>query len=151
MNDNSQRWQAIGSAAALVMLLQGCAAHTAPAHPISPQACEPENHCTLTGRIALLPGAPAGAAILSVGSQCARLALPDEFFVDPLRERWNDRVVTVEGRAFQQPGASDDSIILMWYLEKDRRLSTGVCDDGPGVYVETMSAGSRMFWPSSPR
>jgi hypothetical protein len=151
MNDSSQRWKAIGSAAILVMLVQGCAARTAPTHPISLQACEPENHCTLTGKLTLLSGAPAGAAILSVGSQCAKLALPDEFFVDPLRERWHGRVVTVEGRAFQQPDASDNSIILMWYSEKDRRLSTGVCDDGPGVYVETMSAGSQMFWPARPR
>lgn len=110
-------------------------------------SCVAENICTLGGKLSLIPGAPAGAAILTDGSQCAKLALPDEFFQEPLRQRWRNKSVVVEGRAFNQPSTDTELGVLMWYAEKDRKLATGMCDGGMGIYVDTLRSASGETWP----
>ncbi|MCE4369704.1 hypothetical protein [Xanthomonas hortorum] len=113
-------------------------------------ACSPGAACTLGGKLQLFPGEPAGAAILTDSGQCAKLALPDAFYADPLHQRWHDRVVEVQGRAFAQPDTETDLGVLSWFSEQDRKLATGMCDHGPGVYVETLRSASGQAWPASP-
>jgi len=76
------------------------------------------------------------------------LALPDEFFQsDPLRRQWDGRAVTVRGEAFAQPNPLVDGGYMTWYAVKDRKLSTGSCDDGLGIYVATMRSAAGKTWP----
>jgi hypothetical protein len=110
-------------------------------------ACAAGSPCTLEGMLQLFPGEPAGAAVLSDGDRCAKLALPDAFFVDPLRKQWHSKAVVAEGRAFAQPNYQTELGVLSWYAEKDRKLATGMCDHGPGIYVDTLRSASRETWP----
>lgn len=110
-------------------------------------SCVAGHVCSLGGELQLHPGTPAGAAILLDGEKCAKLALPDEFFKEPTRGHWNDRRVRAEGRAFLQPDTQTDRGVLMWYAEKDRKLATGMCDGGPGIYVDTLRSASGETWP----
>lgn len=113
-------------------------------------ACTAGATCTLGGRLLLFPGEPAGAAALSNKGQCAKLALPDGFYTAPLRQQWHNQVVEVHGRVFAQPHTETDLGVLIWYSEKDRRLATGICDHGPGIYVDTLHSASGQTWPASP-
>lgn len=106
--------------------------------------------CTLGGRLHLFPGEPAGAAVLSNKGQCAKLALPDGFYTAPLRQQWHNQVVAVHGRVFAQPHTETGLGVLIWYSEKDRWLATGICDQGPGIYVDTLHSASGQTWPASP-
>lgn len=53
-------------------------------------SCVAGGACTLGGNLQLFPGEPAGAAILTYKGRCAKLALPDAFYTDPLRQQWNN-------------------------------------------------------------
>lgn len=131
---------------AAVLLLVGCA------HGIERggfEACAAGATCKLGGKLQLFPGEPAGAAILSDGDHCAKMALPDAFYADPLRERWHNKAVVVEGRAFAQPNTQTDLGVLSWYAEKDRKLATGMCDQGLGIYVDTLRSASGLTWPEA--
>jgi len=110
-------------------------------------ACEVGSTCMLEGKLELFQGEPAGAAVLSDGSQCVKLALPGEFYTDPLRKRWHKRTIRVEGRSFAQPNTETDVGVLGWYAEKDRSLATGICDQGLGIYVDRMQSSSGEEWP----
>ena len=110
-------------------------------------SCVPGSTCTLEGKLELFPGQPAGAAVLSDGNQCAKLALPDGFYADPLRQRWHKKAVRLEGRAFAQPNAETDMGVLSWYAQEDRKLATGMCDQGLGIYVDTLQSTSGEAWP----
>ncbi|MCX7564391.1 hypothetical protein OS176_12765 [Xanthomonadaceae bacterium XH05] len=109
--------------------------------------CAASSTCTLKGKLELFPGEPAGAAVLSSSDLCAKLALPDGFYTKPLRERWHKKTVEVEGRAFLQPNTETDIGVLSWYAEKDRKLATGMCDHGLGIYVDTLRSASGEAWP----
>jgi hypothetical protein len=89
-------------------------------------------------------------AILTVDGRCAKLALPDEFYTDPLRQQWNNQVAEVHGRAFVQPNTETDFGVLSAYSEKDRKLAIGMCDHGLGFYVDTLRSASGRTWPGSP-
>ncbi|WP_162125647.1 hypothetical protein [Pseudoxanthomonas wuyuanensis] len=103
--------------------------------------------CALEGKLYLHPGEPAGAALLLSGEECAKLALPDFFYADPVRKKWNGKKVKVVGRAFLQPGIdSDGDGVLMWYAERDRKLALGMCDGGMGIYVISLEASGEV-WP----
>ena len=110
-------------------------------------SCAAESVCKLEGRLLLIPGEPAGAAIVSSGNHCFKLALPDAFYSDPLHKRWSEQMVTVEGSAFSQPSAETEVGLLSWYAERDRRLATGICDHGLGIYVEHLHSASGNTWP----
>lgn len=103
--------------------------------------------CALEGKLHLYPGDPAGAALLLSGEECAKLALPDDFYVDPVRKKWNGKKVKVMGRAFLQPGIeSGGDGVLMWYAEQDRKLALGMCDGGMGIYVTSLKTSGEI-WP----
>lgn len=129
-----------------VNLCQGCMFNPIPERA---EPCRAGSHCTLQGKLALLPGAPAGAAVVDLGDECVKLALPDEFYVDPIRSQWNGRTVTVDGSAFAQPDSNVDGDLLTWYSEKDRRLAIGACDNGLGIYVDRMRTQAGRTWPDS--
>lgn len=127
-----------------ILVLAGCA------HGIERvgfDACMAGDTCVLRGELELFPGEPAGAAILSDGGVCAKLALPDGFYVDPLHNQWSGKVVTVEGRTFTQPNMETELGVLSWYAEKDRKLAAGMCDHGLGIYVDTLRSSSGAAWP----
>lgn len=129
---------------AVTLLLAGCA------HRIERggfDTCTFGHTCTLGGKLELFSGEPAGSAVMSDGNQCAKLALPDEFYTDPLRKRWHKQAVRVEGRAFAQPSPEGNVGVLSWYAEKDRRIATGMCDQGVGIYVDTLQSSSGEVWP----
>jgi hypothetical protein len=127
-----------------ISLCQGCMFNPVPQ---SAAPCKAGSLCTLHGKLVLLPGAPAGAAIVDIGDECVKLALPDEFYAEPVRSQWNGRKVTVEGFAFAQPDSNIDGDLLTWYSEKDRRLAIGACDNGLGIYVDRMRAKAGRTWP----
>lgn len=110
-------------------------------------SCTAESACKLEGRLHLIPGEPAGAAFVSSGTHCFKLALPDAFYSDPLHKQWNEQMVTVEGAAFSQPSAETEMGVLSWYAERDRKLATGICDHGLGIYVEHLHSESGNTWP----
>ncbi|WP_163843382.1 hypothetical protein [Pseudoxanthomonas sacheonensis] len=135
------------TAPAVALLLAGCA------HGVVRggfDACSAGATCTLGGKLQLFPGEPAGAAILTDNGQCTKLALPDAFYTDPLRQQWHDRIVEVQGRAFAQPNTETELGVLSWFSEKDRKLATGMCDQGLGIYVDTLRSASGQTWPGSP-
>ncbi|WP_282297738.1 hypothetical protein [Stenotrophomonas sp. PS02289] len=115
---------------------------------LSLDSCKPGSHCVVVGRLTLHPGAPAGAALVSKGDDCVKLALPDAFYSDVAQGRWNNQLVSVDGVGFLQPDTRMEDEVLMWYSFKDRRLSTGMCDDGPGIYVERMRSHAGHAWPT---
>lgn len=131
----------------LSLLLVGCA-HTDIARG-GFDACAAGATCTLGGKLLLLPGEPAGAAVLTDSGKCAKLALPDDFYIDPVREQWHNQSVEVKGRAFVQPNTETDLGVLSWFSEKDRKLATGICDHGLGVYVDTLRSMSGRTWPGA--
>lgn len=113
-------------------------------------ACAAGSPCTLGGVLQLFPGEPAGAAVLSDGNSCAKLALPDAFYADPLRRQWHNKAVVAEGRAFAQPNTQTAMGVLSWYADKDRKLATGICDNGLGIICGHPALGVRkgMAWRS---
>lgn len=127
----------------VALLLAGCAYNIARG---GFEACSAGAACTLGGKLQLFPGEPAGAAILTDNGQCAKLALPDAFYTDPLRQQWHNRIVEVQGRAFAQPNTETDLGVLSWFSERDRKLATGMCDQGMGVYVDTLRSASGQAW-----
>jgi len=134
----------LGGSLALMAITACGSQHLARSHST---ACFAGESCVLVGKLALFPGEPAGAAIVSGNGWCAKLALPDEFYYESLRDRWNNRIVEVRGLGFSQPDPNTDLGYLSWFSEKDRRLATGMCDSGPGVYVLTMRSGDGRSWP----
>lgn len=102
------------------------------------------SECVLEGKLSLNPGAPAWAALLEAGDQCAKLALPDSFYADA--NKWDGKKVMVRGRAFRQPGMAVEGGVLFWYKEKERKLAFGMCDGGIGVYVESIRSSSGELW-----
>jgi hypothetical protein len=128
----------------LILWLSGCVHR-----PATDQFknCTTGSQCNLEGRLNLRPGAPAWAALLEAKDDCAKLALPDEFYVDA--KKWDGKIVEVSGRAFAQPNSSTENGVLYWYTEKDRKLAIGMCDGGIGVYVESMRTSSGgQLWPA---
>lgn len=98
------------------------------------------------GTLELFPGEPAGAAILSYRGHCVKLALPDAFYADPLRRQWHNKAVFLEGRGFAQPNTEPEMGVLSWYSERDRKLATGMCDHGLGLYVNILRSSSGQTW-----
>ncbi|WAC64026.1 hypothetical protein OVA13_04385 [Pseudoxanthomonas sp. SL93] len=100
----------------------------------------------MEGELQLHAGEPAWVAVLQSGNKCAKLALPDSFYSDA--EQWRGKKVSVSGRAFQQPSFEQSGdAVPFWYTEKDRKLALGVCDDGIGLYVESMRSQAGKAWP----
>ncbi|MCD9032201.1 hypothetical protein LDO32_10750 [Luteimonas sp. Y-2-2-4F] len=128
-----------------LVTLAGCV-HSGANDPVP--LCEAGQPCALTGRLALHEGEPVAAAVLNVGGTCAKLALPDGF-LDALRQ-WNGQVVSIQGRAFLQPSFEDTDDVVLWYAEQGRRVPLGVCDQGIGVFVNTVALPSGETWPASP-
>lgn len=108
--------------------------------------CVAGQECTVRGRLVLHAGQPAWAALLVAGNDCAKLALPDSFYIDA--DKWGESEVVVTGRAFKQPSFDEsDGTVTLWYTEKERKLAMGMCDDGIGVYVESMRSSAGRSWP----
>jgi len=57
--------------------------------------------------------------------------LPANVYAD--LDRWNKHSVKVTGTAYRQPKGS-----FLFYDIKGRRISAGVCADGPLVIVDTI-------------
>jgi hypothetical protein len=114
-------------------------------------SCVPGEPCTIKGKLNLQPGQPpAWAALAKIKGECAKLALPDEFYRDA--KLWNGQIVEVTGRAFQQPSFEDkDGTATLWYTEGDRKLATWACDGSIGIYVDTMRSRSGRTWPPQPK
>jgi hypothetical protein len=112
-------------------------------------ACQHGDRCAIEGKLNLQAGEPAWAAIVESGDSCAKLALPDSFYGDA--KRWNGKKVFVEGRSFRQPDFNgSNGMAVLWYTEKDRKLALGMCDSGPGIYVESMRTKAGMKWEAKP-
>lgn len=111
-------------------------------------SCAAGTQCEMEGELQLHAGEPAWAAVLESGGKCAKLALPDSFYADA--GQWRGEKVNVSGRAFQQPDfdQSGDAVPL-WYTEQDRKLALGMCDDGIGIYVESMRSRTGKAWPKN--
>jgi hypothetical protein len=102
----------------------------------------------MTGRLTLHSGEPVAAALLEFDGQCAKLALPDGFYSH--LQQWDGQLVTLSGRAFKQPTFDEsDGQLTLWYSELDRKLPLGMCDQGLGIYVDSMKSASGEMWPSS--
>lgn len=112
--------------------------------PIS--SCKSGNQCTVSGQLQLHLGQPAWAALVVAGNECAKLALPDEFYAHAAK--WKGANVVVTGNGFSQPDFAENGVAILWYSERDRKLSLGMCDGGIGVYVESMRATNGSRWPS---
>lgn len=110
-----------------------------------PNACSAGQQCTLMGKLTLHEGTGAWAALLVSGKDCAKLALPDDFYKDA--GYWNHRELVVTGRAFMQPADQDDGMVVFWYTEQERKLSMGMCDGGIGICVDTMRSRNGRSWP----
>lgn len=111
--------------------------------------CVPTQRCTLVGRLELYAGQPAWASLLKSGGECAKLALPDDFYGSAAT--WNGRRVVVVGRAFQQPGVDQGGgNVVLWYTEKGRKLSMGMCDGGVGIYVDSITSHDGRKWIAPP-
>lgn len=131
-------------AAAVILTLSACA-HQRSSERFS--ACVLGEECIVEGKLNLQAGEPAWAALVENGDSCAKLALPESFYSDA--QLWNGKKVRVAGRAFQQPKFDDGGgMVVLWYTEKDRKLALGVCDGGPGIYVESMRSGTGQEWPA---
>ena len=127
-----------------VLLLAGCVSGDVTRGGFG--ACTAGATCAVGGKLQLFSGEPAGAAVLTDNGHCAKLALPDAFYIPPLRLQWSGQMVEVQGRAFAQPNTETVTGVLSWFSEKDRKLATGICDDGPGIYVDVMRSASGMTW-----
>lgn len=130
-----------------------CACSTLPRLSVSTasiDACIAGTTCVVSGELRLHQGEPAWAALVVAGDKCAKLALPDDFYTDA--GRWNGTAVEVVGEAFEQPDFDRSSeLIVLWYLERDRKLSLGVCDGGVGIYVHSLRSRNGRLWPSDAR
>lgn len=124
-----------------------CSTLTLPIDATSIEACRAGTTCVVSGELRLHQGAPAWAALVVAGNQCAKLALPDDFYA--AAKQWNGSVVKVTGQAFEQPDFDQSTgLIMLWYTERDRKLSLGMCDGGVGIYVDSMRSRSGRAWPS---
>jgi len=126
--------------------LSGCAISPNRGDAASIDSCQSGSFCTVTGKLRLHQGQPAWAALVVSGDSCAKLALPDDFYA--AAAQWNGAVVEVTGQAFAQPGFDDGDLITLWYTERGRKLSMGMCDGGVGIYVESMHSRRGRSWPS---
>lgn len=100
----------------------------------------------MEGELQLHGGEPAWAAVLKAGDECVKLALPEGFYVDS--QQWNGEKVKVSGRVFRQPNLDyGGDAVPLWYTEQDRKLALGICDDGLGIYVNSMWSRSGEAWP----
>jgi hypothetical protein len=108
-------------------------------------SCDAGTECAMEGKLQLHAGEPAWAAVLESGDKCAKLALPDGFYLDA--EQWNGKRVSVSGSAFEQPTFDESNgTVMLWYTERDRKLALGMCDHGIGIYVESMRSSSGKKW-----
>lgn len=113
---------------------------------LSIDACKVGSACVVTGELRIHPGQPVWGALVVSGDRCVKLALPDDFYTEA--KPWNGSAVEVGGQAFEQPAFDDSSgIIMLWYTERDRKVSLGMCDGGVGLYVDTMRARKGLSWP----
>ena len=111
------------------------------------EACRAGTSCVVSGELRLHQGQPAWAALVVAGDKCAKLALPDDFYVTA--KQWNGAAVEVTGQAFQQPDFDESTgMIMLWYTERSRKLSLGMCDSGVGIYVDSMRSRSGRSWSS---
>lgn len=94
-------------------------------------------------------GGAAGAAVLWSEDRCAKLALPDQLFASPLIEQWDEKQVTVHGRVFEQPDTETGIGIVMWFAEQEGKLSMGICDDGPGLYLNVLYGRRGEIWSTA--
>jgi len=130
-----------------ILGLVACVAKTQGMVPFN--TCVAGEVCTLKGKLELHAGQPAWAALLVSGKECAKLALPDDFYSDA--RLWDQSEVSVTGRAFKQPADNEKSgIATLWYTEKERKLAMGMCDGGIGLYVDTVRSGDGRSWSSPP-
>lgn len=107
--------------------------------------------CVIDGKLSLYAGQPpAWVALLEVGGQCGKLALPDSFFEDEKqRQYWNGVRITVTGRTFLQPRFDEsEGVATLWYTEGGRKLALGMCDGGIGIYVDSMRSRQGRVWSS---
>ena len=111
---------------ALTLALSGCATTGGP-------SCTPGAPCDAKGKLTLLPGEPAWAAILEAGPNCYKLSLPEAFYDHA--KKWNGTSVAVVGEGFEQ-FAEDD---MLWFEYRGRRVSMGACDHGTAIYVTKIS------------
>lgn len=129
--------------------LVACAHTPAPSQHGDLDACVAGKECTFQGKLSLFAGqVPAWVALVEAKGKCVKLALPDEFYKD--KKKWDGKTITVSGRAFEQPSFDESSgAITLWYTEQDRKLALGMCDNGLGIYVDTMHSASGQTWPGS--
>lgn len=126
--------------------MSACSTLTHPVDDTSIEACRVGMSCIVTGELRLHQGQPAWAALVVAGDTCAKLALPDSFYV--AAKQWNGSIVEVTGKAFQQPDFDESTgMVMLWYAERDRKLSLGMCDGGVGIYVDSMRSRNGNSWP----
>jgi hypothetical protein len=89
--------------------------------------------CSFTGKLAFFPYADGQSISLENADGCVALAVRSGRYRS--LERWNGRRVTVRGIAYQQPSGR----ALLWYKIKGRRMSAGVCPNGPVIYVRDLT------------
>ena len=134
---------------AVVGVVSACAMSTARDDAASIEACHAGSTCSVTGEMQLHQGQPAWVALVVAGDKCAKLALPDEFYIES--KGWNGAAVEVTGGAFEQPDFDESTgMVMLSYTERDRQLSLGMCDGGIGIYVDTIRARDGRSWPSHP-
>ena len=121
---------------ALTLALFGCATTGGP-------SCTPGAPCHAKGKLTLLPGEPAWAAILKAGPNCYKLALPEAFYDQA--NNWNGKSVAVMGGGFDQ-FAQDE---MLWFEYRGRKMSMGACDHGTAIYVTHISGpAGTLQWPT---
>lgn len=121
---------------ALMLALCGCATTGGP-------SCAPGAPCDAKGKLTLLPGEPAWAAILETGQSCYKLALPEAFYDQA--KNWNGKYVAVVGGGFDQY-AQDD---MLWLEYRGRKMSMGACDHGTAIFVTQISGpAGTLHWPT---
>ena len=114
------------------------------------EACRAGMPCVVSGELRLHQGQPAWAALVFAGDKCAKLALPDDYYA--AAKQWNGSVVEVTGQAFEQPDFDESTgLVMLWYTERDRKLSLGMCDGGVGIYVDSIRSRSGRVWPTETR
>lgn len=130
--------------------ISACSTLTRPIDAASIEACRAGMSCVVSGQLRLHQGQPAWAALVVAGDKCAKLALPDDFYA--AAKQWNGSVVEVTGQAFEQPDFDESTgLVMLWYTERDRKLSLGMCDGGVGIYVDSMRSRSGRAWPTEGR
>ncbi len=129
---------------ALILLfgLPGCAYRR---HVAQPASCDSEQNCIIEGKLNFFAGHPPLMVLEGSNNVCYKLALPDFFYASS--QKWDGKKVRVFGKAFQQPRFDQTGgAATLWYLERDRKVVMGICDQGMGIYVESMKSNSDLQW-----